>query len=850
MLHEKYVEEIEGDMEEIFLEQTERQGLRQAKLLYAREVLKLLRPVLMKKIGGTRQVNHFIMFNNYFKVSLRGLMKNPVNSFINVFGLSAAIGICVFAYAFARWTFSTDQFHEHKNEVYLATFFADRDGTEQQYGTTPRPLGEMLREDFAQVHNMCRVEDRSVIVKQDDQIFHERIRFTDAEFLEMLTFPLKWGTAASLKDVNSLILSENMSIKYFGDENPVGQTMMLIFNKDASKPFKVTGVAKEFPKARTISFDFLINFENLRTADATYDFDEWNAFVNATFVQVKNPADLASIQAGMEKYRQLQNRVASEDWEISSFAFEPLATLHKNSEYIRDDISRSSKDNYTSIVFMVVIAIFLLALACFNYINISIASAARRLKEIGVRKSIGANRKIVVVQFLSENLVITFFALVIGLGLGIFFFIPGFESLWNFDMGFSLADGTLWVFLPVILIITSVASGIYPSLYISRFQVVNIMRGSVKFGQKNPLTKILLGFELVMACVFITCSVLFTQNSTYLSQRSWGYSPKEVVYAHVPDEAAYEKLSARMQQHPDVLSISGSVHQLGKNNATSILHVAGREYEVDELSVDARYLETMGLQMKEGRPFNNDEGSDRQLVMINEQFAKQLAWDEPLGRTFKIDTVQYEIIGVIKDFHHFSFSKRVRPIIFKKARPEDFRYLSVKVREDEKERTYRALQQNWSVVFPEIPFDGGYQEDVWGFYYQQIEIYGIVWKVFAFMAVTLAVLGLYGLIKLNVEGRTKEFSIRKVLGARVKDISVSISKHYLVLFGVALLVGAPLGYLSSKALIEFTYEYHRPVTLSGVSIAVIIMLTVLGLTVATQIRKVMKANAVEGLKAE
>ncbi|MCI0617187.1 ABC transporter permease, partial [bacterium] len=518
----------------------------------------------------------------------------------------------------------------------------------------------MLKEDFAHIKKVCRVEDRNVVMKYEDKVFHERVRYTDPEFLEMLTFPMKWGTANSLIDVNSIILSEDMSIKYFGDENPIGKTVLVKFDKDNGKEFKITGVAKEFPKSKTISFNFLINFENFRTSDPSYDFNDWNAFVNATLIQVDQPSDIPSIERGMDKYRKLQNEAVNEDWAITSFAFEPLATLHQRSEYILDDISRSSRSNYISIMFMVGIAILLLFLACSNYINIAIVTASKRFKEIGVRKSIGATRKIVIVQFLTENLVTTFFALIIGLILGYTFFIPGFEQLWDFDMDFRFSDPNLWIYLPAILTLTSVASGIYPSLYISKFQVVSILKGSVMFGKKNPLTKVFLCFQLILACVFITASVMFSQNTSYLVKRPWGYNPSETLYANIPDYAAFEKLDALMAQDPDVLSTSGSKNHVGKSIATTVLHVPGKEYEVDQLPVGATYLETVGLPIKEGRVFNDHEGSDRQAALINESLARNIpGWENPVGQTFLIDSVQYEVIGVVQDFHSYSFNKAI-----------------------------------------------------------------------------------------------------------------------------------------------------------------------------------------------
>ena len=480
----EYLEEIEGDMEEIFKDNLEQYSPRKAKRMYSWEILKLLRPILLKNIGQIPALLQYPMFKNYFNTSLRSLKKTPLTSFINIVGLAMAIGFCLFAYSFTQWTYRTDQFHKNKNEVYLVTFLADRDGTLQQHGQTPRPLGEMLREDFTHIKKVCRVEDHEVVLKYKDNVFYERVRYTDPDFLEMFTFPLKWGTPGSLADLNSIILSEDMSTKYFGEANPVGLDMLLKFDEKRSKAFKITGVAKAFPKSRTIDFEFLVNFENLSISNPDIDLNDWSEMVNATLIQVDNQADLKTIQQGMDKYKILQNKAVQEDWAISSFTFEPLATLHEKSEDIKDDISWSTRDNYATIKYLAIVGLLLLALACFNYINIAIVSAAKRLKEIGVRKTMGATRRIVIIQFLTENIVVTSFALILGLILGVTIFIPGFEQMWLFSMGFTLADATLWIYLVFILLLTGIAAGMYPAFYISKFEVINIIRGSVQFGTR------------------------------------------------------------------------------------------------------------------------------------------------------------------------------------------------------------------------------------------------------------------------------------------------------------------------------------------------------------------------------
>jgi len=846
----EYIEEIEGDMEEIFYEHVESVSLPRARRMYAWEVIKLIRPVLVKNLEALHNLNQIPMFKNYFKTSLRSLLRHPLNSFINVFGLSAAIGVCVFVYGFVQWGYRTDQFHEHKHEVHLVTFFADRDGTLQEHGRTPRPLGDMLRNDFAHIQKVCRVEDRNVIVKHEDNVFHERIRYTDPEFLEMFTFPLKWGAVGSLKDVNSIILSENEAIKYFGEQNPVGSDILVKFNETESKAFKITGVAEAFPQSHTIEFDFLVNFENLRTSGKDYRFDDWSSFVDATFIQA-DARELSTIKKGMDKYRSMQNAAVTEDWAIASFSFEPLATLHENSSHIRDDISWSTDDNFSSSVFLGFIAVFMLALACFNYINIAIASAAKRLKEIGVRKTIGATQRVIIVQFLTENVVVTFFALTIGLALGAYLFIPYFENMWHFDMGFSWIHSDLWIYLAVILFVTAIASGSYPAFYISSFRVTGILKGSVKFGRENLMTKFFLGFQLVLACIFITSAVTFTMNTSYLTHRSWGYGNRAVLYVAVPDQAAFEKLSVRVAENPDVLAISGSAHHIGKSFATTIMHLPGRELEADQLSVDATYFETLDIPLKEGRVFSDQSENDKRTVVVNEVLVNNLALKNPLGYVFKIDSVDHEIIGVVKDFHSYNFFKKITPTIFKVARKEDYRYLAVKVQSGTEAAVYKKVQASWSDLYPETPFDGGYQEDVWGSYYEEIGHHASVWKFFASMAVLLACLGLYGLIRFNVAGRVKEFSIRKILGAGTAHIADNITRRYLILLAAALSIGAPVSYALMKFIFDMAfYDYHVPITFSIVIVSVSILVFVVFLTFSTQIRKVLRSNPVEGLKVE
>jgi hypothetical protein len=277
----------------------------------------------------------------------------------------------------------------------------------------------------------------------------------------------------------------------------------------------------------------------------------------------------------------------------------------------------------------------MLALACFNYINIAIVSAAKRLKEIAVRKVIGAHRLRVIVQFLTENIVVTFFALLVGVVLAAGIFLPWFVQFSGWPLELQLLDEKLWIFLIGLMFFTGIISGLYPAVYISKFETVRIFKGSMQFGKKNPLTKIFLGIQLVLACITITSAIVFIQNGSFQYNRSWGYNQKGSLYVAVHNQSAFEQMNAVMIQNPDVLLIAGSKDHLGKSASTSVVHLPpNTQYDVNEFSVDADYFETMGLELTEGRVFKNRSESDKQAVVVNELLVKNFKLTEPIVHVF------------------------------------------------------------------------------------------------------------------------------------------------------------------------------------------------------------------------
>ncbi len=342
------------------------------------------------------------MIRNYIKLALRSLTKNKLVSFINIFGLSTAIGVSIAVFAFVDFEYNVDQVHENVDEIFIVGNVVERDGKEQLWGDSPAPIGAMLKQDYQQIKSAVRIDGRSLVFKYDDKVFNEYCRFVDPEFMDMFTYPVKYGNAKALEDPSRIIISHDLSVKYFGDENPVGEQITMNFGEDRIASFIIGAVAEDFPPVYSFSFSILVHWDKKYDLYTDLDENDWKDFIGATFIQLENKEDIGIINAGMGKYVALQNQV-EEDWPAISYPTHPLSTFSLNAYKWSGSISFG--DEPTGRIILSILAGFLLALACFNYMNIAIVSATKRLKEIGIRKTIGSTKFQLVRQFLIENIV-------------------------------------------------------------------------------------------------------------------------------------------------------------------------------------------------------------------------------------------------------------------------------------------------------------------------------------------------------------------------------------------------------------------------------------------------------------
>lgn len=723
----------------------------------------------------------------------------------------------------------------------------NRDGQSSAYGTSPTAMGLHLKQDFPQVKRMTRIADRNAVVRHGDNVFQEWIRLVDPDFMHMFTFPLEKGQLTVLDERNNIILSKEMAIKYFGDADPIGEVLTLRFNGGQKLSFTVAGVGEEFPNTSSIRYNCLLNYEILNTIEPDFNPADWGTNTRSTFIELDDPDDIKLIDESQHTYLSYV-REAQPDYPVEQFNFEPLATLYERSNYIRNDLS--GEGDQEGRVVLTIIGLFMISLACLNYLNIAISSATKRLKEIGVRKVIGASKRLLIAQFITENLLLSFIAMIVGFMVAVFLFIPGFNTLFTIDISFPYSAPDLYLFLGGLLLLTAIASGAYPAVYISRFPAVTIFRGNVLFGRKNKLTKIFLTLQFILACITVVTATMIYRNSQYQKNRSWGYKQATALINPVDDYQAFVKMRNEMVTHPDVVSVAGSSHHVGWDMTRSVVHLPERTLEVYRMDVDDQYIETIGMEIIEGRGFKTDFESDKVNVVVNEKMAESLEWFEPIGKTFRFDSTTYTVIGVLKNFHYYSFWAEIQPTFLRIGDNENFRYLTVQTGDGKTASAFDFMEERWVALYPESPFNGRYQTQLYSWYFDEIEGHSILISFAAFLALMLACFGLYGLVSLNVASRIKEFSVRKVLGANLFALTQAVNSHFLIYLIFALILGAPISYYLSKLLIETVYNYHVPITAPPVLFSVILILITVVITVSSQIMRVQKTNPTVGLRNE
>lgn len=789
------------------------------------------------------------MLKNYFTIAVRTLLKNKMYSIINLVGLGVAVGCCVTAYVNYDFSRSYNDFHVNKDKIYRINSYKMVNGQRQDWAITPRPLMDAISSTTPGIERLARFSSTSAIMRYEDQVFRQRLAYADPDFLEIFSFELLRGDRYALQQPSAIVLTDEAASKYFGDTEALGKQVVLTFEGEAPQTFVVKAILKRPPLNSSFFFEAILPYA--QTANLLHiEPDDWKRWNGANFILASEEASLQTIDAKLQEYVDIAN-AANTDWRIDGFYLEPLEMLADAMRSVRANPLNSGMP-ISAIAGPSVVAFLVLILACFNFMNTSIAFSARRLKEIGVRKVLGGMRLQLQQQFFSENLLLCFLSLLVGVGLAEIF-VPAYDSLWPYtDMKLSYIDDYgIFVFLAGLLLFTGVLAGAYPAIYVSRYNPSVILRGKQRFGSANLLSRALLTFQFALCMLAVIMGITMMQNARFQQHFDHGYQLEGIVGVplHAPEN--YEIFKNAISSHPAVQNVAATRHLLGMHSSITDVAVGEQKNAVRSIFIGDHLFETNGLQLHSGEPFDADLQSDiESRILVNEAFMREFELNSIENVFVKIADQDYRIKGVVRDFLHTGLWRKVEPCILRLSKKEDFSYAVVAFAGIGEQQISSFLQDTWRATFPDLPYNGFFQTEVISEARQVNESIETTAIYIAIISILIAAMGLFALVSLNIAKRTKEIGIRKILGASTLNIGSLISRQFVILLGIAALLSVGMGHVSMNALLGSIWAYHVGTNVLPFAVATFLIFLVAYLTVGLQVYRVARTNPAQALRHE
>ena len=795
------------------------------------------------------------MIKNYLTVAVRNIARNKTFSAINILGLAIGMACCILILLYVQDELSYDQHHEHADRIYRVAIEAKVAGVLSHYAITPLPIGPALVKDYPEVIEavrFSRADPKTLVGDQHGHFFYENgVVFTDPNFFEVFNFPLSKGDSeTAFSEPHSVVITEAIAQKYFGEQDPVGQ--ILSFN---DKAFKVTGVLKD--TAHNSHFQF-----NLLASPMSRDHQSnWLRHDFYTYLLLQKRDSAQGLEAKLPNFIETH---AGELLKASGFAryfLQPLTDIHLHS-HLGGEMSENSDIRY--VYLFLVIALFVLVLACINFMNLSTARSATRSKEVGMRKVVGANRAQLIRQFMAESILLALVALLFAIVL-IEVSLPAFNAFIQRELVLDYASN--WY---VVLALLSVAlfagllSGIYPALFLSAFQPVEVLKSTLRRGLKTSSSrKTLVVFQFVISIILIIGTVVVYHQSDYIRNKKLGFRKEHVIVTPYPGMRVIERYKSRLSGYANVLSTSTSSNIPGRQFPTSLFRspIDGASQDglmMNMIVVDREFISTYGLELVEGRGFAKDMMNDGEgELILNEAAMQKFGWTSCVGKEVeniwpqggKME-VQYrgEVVGIVIDFHYQSLHHKIEPLLITTLERWS-EYFAIRIRSDDVAGTLSFLKTQWKEIAPNKPFDYFFLDDDYDKLYRAEKQIGTLFGLFSILAIFVASLGLFGLASFTAQLRIKEIGIRKVLGASVSNLVLMLSKEFALLVGIANLIAWPIAYYAMhRWLQDFAYRIDLEIwafVLSGF-LALFIALT----TVSYQAYKVARTNPVDALRYE
>jgi len=791
------------------------------------------------------------MLRNYIIISLRYLWKNFLFVGINILGLAIAIALCITAYLNNKYDMEWDKTHANYEDIYKINITREIQDRQQEYGITPFALAPTMKQDISGVDEITRYTRSYSPVKRVDKIFNKRIAYVDPNFGKVFTIDLLEGDINSLKDKGNIFISDKISEVYFGKENPMGNVISVMNDKGEEYTFIVAGVFKRTKLNSSFNYELLTHIENF-TDMWEIDEQKWDNWVAATFLLIRDHSNLPNINEHLKTYIPIQND-AREDWKITSFFTKTLKDIADDREVWANRLWSSMHPAQVSAP--PIMAILILIIAAFNFMNSAISFAGKRLKEIGLRKVFGGLRKHIVIQFLSENLIISFIAVFFG----IFFagwLVPQYGQMWEgLEIEFNfIKDPSLILFVLILWIFTALLAGAYPAFYVSKFNPLKIFRERLKLSGKNTFSKILLGFQFFVSVMALVSGVMFAQNAVYQESLNFGYDKENIIILGMHNKEDFKPFEEVVKNNPKIEKYAGTEYHIGYGNYNRSIKYLEQKIETNIMHIGHDYLDVMDVKILDGRGFSlenqgNDLGANN--IVVNQKFVDDFGFENPIGKTVLMnDTLPLRIVGVSNNIYLYGTWAKVEPLIFRLAEEENYGNLVIRASKGNLSEINEYLKAEWAELVPNYPYEGEFQEELLKEAKDVNKNIKIIFIFLAVCALFLSAIGLYTLVSLSVINRTKEIGIRKVLGSTVSKIMLIITKPFTLLILITSILGCAGGYYLSDMLMKSIWAKYMTADMYSFIFPILIIFITSTTTIIWRVYKAAMQNPANSLRYE
>jgi putative ABC transport system permease protein len=793
------------------------------------------------------------MILNYLKVALRHLRKNKIYLLINILGMGIAISCAMTSYLLIAYNVEFDATIDKervKNIVKVVHHRTDTDNDPYMELAAPLPLLPSAAAEISGIKSYSRfgstggyLSYRQAGLGQNDKGFHETIFFADTAFMSMFQPTLIRGSYKNFHDKNSIFLNEKFATKYFGDEDPIGKEIT-IYSNNKTLIAIVGGVMKDAPFNSTFVENVLMPFENYLDIQNRNDNDWANNDKSSALLELNDISQASTVATAMNKYVIVRNQA---EREARSVRYELLPFMYVLSPNdVRSSDLHLRIPNIALFIFITLGGIILL-IACFNLTNTMLALSAKRLKEIGIRKALGSERRKIVAQFLFEIMFTISMAVVVGFALALFL-IPEFSSMWQLPYGLKELNGiNIVIALLVLLFATSLLAGIYPAFVSSKQSPLLLFRGTAKVGGTNIFIRSLLVGQFALSIVVLIGGTMFSRNAEYQDNLSFGYDKDRIITALIQGPKEAEALDNAILANPKIESVAASTHHFAFVNAPKRnVKIAGEDFNASVYEISAEYFSTVGLQFVSGRSFGEKDSTS---VVVDENFVRRRNLSDPLGTKVEIEGQQFSIAGVVTNHLTDLESRTDEYFVYRLAKPASYQILVVRADAKDLAGIKDYIDSEWKKLFPGKPLRTDLQRDI---LYEEANGYNHnLGKIFIFLTVLgclLSVSGLYAMASLNIHRRTKEIGIRKVLGASISSILRLINKEFAIILLIAGILGGIGGFMLSDGLLSSLYKQR--IEVGAISVVVCsTFVIVVGLTATSvTIWAAARDNPVKALK--